>query len=432
MTSGSRRNLLFGVVTSLFVVACIELASYLALAFAEGRPAPLAGLNARRDELASEGAPTQLYREVRLGVTQRAEPVHPYLGFVQAPTGGLGTQSLGFGESASLLQRRSPERLLVGITGGSFARDFADAAAEVLVPRLARSPALAGREIVILPLCLGGYKEPQQLMALNYLFALGGELDVLLNIDGFNEVALHEAENQRRGVFPAFPRNWYMRTRALPDPVVLPIVGRIAYLETERRRWARKLRQPPLRWSATANAVWLVRDRLFGSGLAEAQQLMLDHSPERFDYTWTGPRVGFDSEAALYAELVAIWSRSSEQLQHLSAANGVRYLQFLQPNQYVAGSKPMRAAEAKQALSDDSPYRRGVAAGYPGLVRECAQLAARGVPCHDLTQLFAAVEEPLYRDDCCHLEIAGYNRVGERVAGEVLAALGSAAAPSAH
>ena len=49
----------------------------------------------------------------------------------------------------------------------------------------------------------GGWKQPQQLLALSWILALGGELDVLINVDGFNEVALDGVENAERGVFPA-------------------------------------------------------------------------------------------------------------------------------------------------------------------------------------------------------------------------------------
>jgi hypothetical protein len=42
---------------------------------------------------------------------------------------------------------------------------------------------------------IGGYKQPQQLMALNWFMALGGEFDIVINLDGFNDVALPALEN---------------------------------------------------------------------------------------------------------------------------------------------------------------------------------------------------------------------------------------------
>ena len=33
-----------------------------------------------------------------------------------------------------------------------------------------------------------GYKQPQQLMAYNYLLSLGAEFDAVINIDGYNVI----------------------------------------------------------------------------------------------------------------------------------------------------------------------------------------------------------------------------------------------------
>ena len=43
----------------------------------------------------------------------------------------------------------------------------------------------------------GGYKQPQQLAALSEALLLGVPLDVVVNIDGYNEVALGKSDAQR-------------------------------------------------------------------------------------------------------------------------------------------------------------------------------------------------------------------------------------------
>jgi hypothetical protein len=416
MKPGPGRRAFFTIATACFVIVLVELLSYVGIAIVERKATSLGTLNQRMDEMVRTGPWTRLDREVRYRAEYGEEVVHPYLGFVGAPTEELGVRGLGFGEREPLLRRRSPDMLLVGITGGSVADQFTWVADEMLAALLAESPLLAGRKVAILRLAKGGWKQPQQLMALNYLLALGGELDVLINLDGFNEVALHAVENQPRGVFPAFPRNWYMRARSLPDPVVLPVVGRIAYLEVERKRWARELRRPPLRWSAAAGFVWLTRDRMLDAEIAQAQGVLLEHVPEERDYTWTGPQVEFESEEALYEELVSIWGRSSLQMHRLSQANGILYLHFLQPNQYVEDSKPMGPDERRVAYREDMLYRAGAVRGYPLLIRECRRFAANDVPCHDLTQLYADVEEPIYNDSCCHVGRRGNEILGAAIA----------------
>lgn len=87
--------------------------------------------------------------------------------------------------------------MLVGIFGGSVARQCCDQGAPRLAALLEWSPRFAGREVV--PLCLGheGYKQPEQLLVLAYLLSLGQQFDLVINIDGFNEVALGTYNNDR-------------------------------------------------------------------------------------------------------------------------------------------------------------------------------------------------------------------------------------------
>ena len=411
----------FRAILALLVLVGIELLAYLAIAIVERAPTGLAVLHERQDALAHTRIPTRLERDVRNRASLRDEIVHPYLGFIPAPNADRDTAFLFDGEPRP--PRRSPEQFWVGIAGGSVAASFVEFADSVLVDRLRASPALAGRDVKVVSLAHGGWKQPQQLMALSYLLASGGQLDVLINLDGFNEVALHGAENGASGVFPAYPRNWTMRVRPVPDAALLPAVGRYAQLEATRRRWARELGRAPFRWSATAGFIWLARDRMLGAAMFETQRQLLRDSPDEADYAWTGPQIPFESENALAEELVSIWSRSSAQMHRLCRENGIHYLHLLQPNQYVPGSKPMDREERRLAVKDDQPYRFGAERGYPSLVRECRRLAQRGVPCHDLTRIFAEVREPVYIDSCCHFGQRGYELVGEYVAGVLLDAL---------
>ena len=50
-----------------------------------------------------------------------------------------------------------------------------------------------------MPLCLSheGYKQPQQLLVPTYFLSIGQVFDLVVNIDGFNEVALSSVNHQR-------------------------------------------------------------------------------------------------------------------------------------------------------------------------------------------------------------------------------------------
>ena len=340
----------------------------------------------------------------------KEDALHPYLGFTGDPTIDPGFSNLGFwGSLAYPPPRRRPDRLLVGIVGGSFAAGVYTEAANVIAARLATAPRFSGRSVQIVNMAHGGWKEPQQLLALNWLLALGGELDVLIDIDGFNEVALDGAENAQRGVFPAFPRGWAMRVDGLFDPDQLSRLGELVRRREDRARAAAWFDHVPLRWSPTASLVWSAIDRILSRRLYEAQRSFETARSALTRFRQVGPAVPMDP-AARMTTLVEVWRRSSVELARLAAANGIEYVQFLQPNQYDDGAKPMGAAERKLAFNPQHPYRRGAQTGYPLLRAAGRTLHDEGDFFFDLSMIFRGTTEPLFADDCCHLSTEGYRR----------------------
>src|SRR4030095_3931354 len=69
---------------------------------------------------------------------------------------------------------------------------------------LKQSPYFAGKELVLLSFAAGAYKQPQQLLILNYFLSIGQQFDMVLNIDGFNETAV-AALNNRAGIDISMP-----------------------------------------------------------------------------------------------------------------------------------------------------------------------------------------------------------------------------------
>ena len=165
---------------------------------------------------------------------------------------------LGFPRNReSLLEPRDPRRAVIGVFGGSVADILSEAGAASLRDALAAAPGLRGREIVVLSVAAPGYKQPQALMTLNYLLALGAHFDAVVNLDGVNDLALPESELAPLGVAPFYPRGWYTRAADL-SPELRLAVGRAAWLEDLRRRSA-VLLHAPLRWSRTAGLLFLAR-----------------------------------------------------------------------------------------------------------------------------------------------------------------------------
>ena len=159
------------------------------------------------------------------------EVIHPYIGWVINPEihrvvrvadYTVPINRFGFVDNGPTLLKRSPERCIVGIVVGLSRCKWGLRESRSLRRRLNQDPRLAGKKIELVRLAIGGMKQPQQLMALSYLLSLGGELDVLINVDGFNDVALPTCENDVEGVFAAYPHSWNALTSQIVDPADTP------------------------------------------------------------------------------------------------------------------------------------------------------------------------------------------------------------------
>lgn len=346
------------------------------------------------------------------------EVVHPYMGYVYDPT--VETSSPYGISDVSPVQRRSADKVIVGIFGGSFADDIAYFTERGgLADQLA--PSFPGREIVIVKATIGGYKQPQQAMAFTYFTVLGGEFDLVINVDGFNDVALPPVENLPN-TNPFFPRQWHLRTRTVPDTELVGTIGEIRNLDALATTWSRWFNWGLLRYSVTANTIWRVGDQLLYRA-AVARRAKLPKMARGGDYVATGPAVTFASDDELYGALARVWAESSYEMHAVAAAKGARYFHFLQPNQYVDGSKPMGEEERGIAIKEDHSYAVSVRKGYPVLQRLGQDLAQRGVNFVDLTKVYASTRDTVYSDNCCHVNAEGRRLVVAAIARAIAAGL---------
>lgn len=415
MRSNSMRpkRALFSFVLALGIWIFAELAGLLSLSATGGAwasPSRLAELRAAAGQEAAARASGEVRgeRHAALGAYFPGIVIHPFLGYVLDPSGkqGLPVSPEGF----SRLRREPPpadQRFTVGLFGGSMAMLLCHEGWEVLARELGQLPQAQGKRLWLECYALGGYKQPQSLLALDYALARGERFDLVLTLDGFNEVALPTAENLKMGVNPFYPRSWQILASPVLPPRVLRVAGEITYLERRRASWA-GLCDGALSWSSVCHVVWQAGDRRFSRRVGELDQQILAKRPSRRSFAVRGPRFPFRRRGPkTYGELVAMWSRSAELMAEICRARDIPYFHFLQPNQYLAGSKPMGEAERKVAFDPNHPYRPAVERGYPLLVAAGRRLAASGVRFHDLTWTFATIEEPLYFDGCCHVNAHG-------------------------
>jgi len=414
----------FAGITLVLVIAVLEVGSALVL-----RAAGEADLEARLHGalMVPSGEAPALPGAER--VVEENGVLHPYLGFVQRPQDAersqpLSVEQLGFPHGGPFVREADPNVMVIGIFGGSVAQQFVDEAGpERLYAQLRDLPKFANRRAVVVSAALGGYKQPQQLLALSYLLSLGLHLDWVISLDGFNEVVLPLVENAKQGVFPFFPLNWQWRVAPLDTATdVRSVIGEIAY-RRELRAWvARTFAESPLASSRLASLAWVIFDRRAMASLEALRQRLALLRPKSLDYLGTGPPWSMNPSQTL-PELVAVWKRSTLLMDALCRANGIRFTGFVQPNQYLVGTKPMSDEEREIAIRNDNPYAAAVVDGYPKLLEAAAQLRAAGIEVNDLTRSFEKTKEIVYVDSCCHLNARGNEILAGVMAAQIRAGL---------
>lgn len=358
---------------------------------------------------ASQAAPNPIANEW----TVVSEILHPYVGFMPAPETYPYDFDMGFpfGKSKNPLRKRSDDAILIAIFGGSFAEGIYGSA-----DTLAKSLAPLNRDVIFFNFAYGGYKQPQALAELAYLLALGAQFDVVVNIDGFNEVALPMIENYRHGVAFFYPRQWHRRVQDIPDTAHLRLLGKIETIREDRLGWAVFFNQHGLWRSPFLSIAWALKDRSFKQKRAALLARLEAPATNALPFVAGGPFNPALSSNQLFHEFAQTWKRGSLQMRALCDGNGIAYFHFLQPNQYLDDSKTMSAIERKRAFDPDHPYREGVKNGYPLLRKAGEELLGQGVAFTDLTMIFKDHPEPIYIDTCCHVNRAGYDLIAARMA----------------
>lgn len=410
-----RKRLVFKLAIIVITIVFVEICCLLIVVFRYGSPAAIR--DTRR--LVALSTPESHAKDQTLPVV-----LHPYQGAILKPippeerddtSQSPAVGDYGFIGVDSPIHTRSEQSVLVGIVGGSVAAQFTKEAGDILKRELAQIPRFQQRSITIIPLALGGYKQPQQLTTLSYLMTLGAEFDIVINIDGLNEAALPAIDNVPMGVFAAFPRQWGALIHMADSIEMKRRVGLITWLRLQDRREAGFFDQWPLRYCSTGLLVWRIRSDGRSRQIMEQQDAIRELAGSDTSYCASGPPQQFDDTNEIYDHCIDIWYRSSVLLNSLCSGHGARYFHFLQPNQYVAGSKPMSSKEESMTRRENSRFRRPVEYCYPVMRSRGRELTEDGVLFTDLTQVYSEVEEPIYSDDCCHVNVRGNEILADAV-----------------
>ena len=102
-------------------------------------------------------------------------------------------------------------------------------------------------------------------------------------------------------------------------------------------------------------------------------------------------------------------------MNHMKSLFGYEYFHFLQPNQYLEGSKPLSEEELQIAYAPGSRRLELVQLIFPELQRRGSFLQSPNFHFVDLTDTFKTTHETVYKDTCCHLNDLGNQMLAKRI-----------------
>jgi hypothetical protein len=333
------------------------------------------------------------------------EIIHPYLGFVYDLNDEKeNKKTYGFKTNVSPVIKREPGKLNVVLLGGSVAQSMGQVMREAF-RRVCRVPPN------FVTLGFSGYKQPQQLLAVTYFLSLGAEYDLIINLDGYNEIVLPLTDNYSVGVNPFFPRNWNLRISRQPSKRILAVIGKVRYLRDLKEENLEALTSSFFRGSAVFGLMKMQQFKRISWDINRTEHTLIKLQQEEVKrFEETGPFFAYKNIQELYDDAGAVWERCSVLLDQLARENGMEYYHFLQPNQYVKGSKVLTGEERRLAYSEKAAASRAAIIGYPILIKEGRKLVERNIKFFDATMVFAKEKETVYIDICCH-----YNQRGKEV-----------------
>ena len=262
----------------------------------------------------------------------------------------------------------------------------------------------------------GGYKQPQQLLILNYFLALGQELDLVLNIDGFNEVALSNLNNKAQNELGMPSVQHLQPLTGLASNVSPEVMSAIVQINDNKKQLKAGIDKLQTCQLALCHAVTSLRVKQLVNNYqqaivkydAQVKNSNADTANSGIVYVPKADSVLPDRAA--FDKMASMWYESSIGMNQILSSRKIKYFHFIQPNQYYPTKRAFTAKEKEIAINKESPYIEGVKKGYPVLLSKVDDLQKARVNVFSAVNILDNTKETVYKDACCH-----YNSVGEEV-----------------
>jgi len=345
--------------------------------------------------------------------------VNPYVGYIgkkgMYPWGENTSSFNDYGmlniNGVKYPSKKSDDYLLIGVLGGSFAEIFANTMNDYCNDYI-RDKFENPKKIKFVNLATGGYKQPQQLNILILSMLYGFEFDFILNIDGFNDLAL-STYNNRNNVHPVYPsiHHYNLLQKSLKSFPIRENCKLIYDLYSNRANELQVLKL-------------LDSLNLFNSNAINFTSLTISKYYQKiFKNKYNKLTIETSSKVAngppFYVNdidyIVDVWFDSSELINTICESKDLHYIHILQPNQYLLGSKKLSDYELKNCFNKENKWGQTIGQYYHKLIDRNCDYKNANINFHDFTDIFNSEERTVYTDDCCHVNTYGNQIFSQKI-----------------
>lgn len=311
---------------------------------------------------------------------------HPLFGFIREKNLSL---------IGDLREHHPSGEFRILLLGGSVAEMFGDwtRIESILKQKIA---GLKNLDVRLLRLATGGYKQPQQFFILSYLI---DQVNLVINIDGFNELMSHDDDFYFPLEYPIFWNRYFSENSfnyglfTAQDSVrylyqfINFLPQRFEYLSSSRAFY--------FFWSYLRTILFNSfsrLERLNRNRLNEGRKLM--RPPEDVE--------------SIGKKNLAVWKKYQSLSALIAQSRNLPYISFVQPNQYLEGSKQLSDREIEYFIN---PAWAAFLNPRMKMLSDTAdELAKSGLPVKNIMWIFKNEHQDIYIDSCCH-----FNELGNKI-----------------
>lgn len=310
----------------------------------------------------------------------------------------------------------SDNEYIIGILGGSVATFWWCMCHEEAEMKLSEK---LGRPVKILDFALGAAKEPQQLMILSYFLSIGQKFDMIINLNGYNEVAnsLRNFDTQFVYSFPtAYILNPYttdMNFTVANAEIILAqkkmqsISGRLNFIEDINSRVLH------------SRFISYLCHRVFNkfhSDLIEKQNKIVGMESTTGNMFLVPEHDNILDSKKKIKLITDLWIMSSKVISDICKSNNILYYEFIQPSQYHTTKK---FTDYEKQYCIDKNWEKWIIE-YPNIINNVLNFHKNDIQMVNLATIFDNEEEEIYVDMCCHVNYLGNSIITDHIVDYVI------------